>query len=97
MIDAGGQSISLHDLIGKHQRVSLISPSYQSIKIKQVFGRTRRAGSKTIPIIKLVYAANTIEEKVCARVQEKIKNIDALMDGDIRDGLAREVHEGKTE
>jgi hypothetical protein len=97
MIDAGGQSISLHDLIGKHQRVSLISPSYQSIKIKQVFGRTRRAGSKTIPIIKLVYAANTIEEKVCARVQEKIKNIDALMDGDIRDELAREVHEGKTE
>ena len=93
MIEAGGQSINLHDIHGGHQRISLICPTYTSISLRQVFGRTRRAGAKTLPIIKLVYAANTVEEKVAERVQQKLKNIDALMDGDIRDELAQRVHE----
>jgi len=83
MVDAGGQSISLHDLHGGHPRVSLICPTYDSIKLKQVLGRTYRAGSKTTPIMKLVYAAGTVEEKVSETVNKKLSNISALNDGDL--------------
>jgi hypothetical protein len=83
MADAGGASIDLHDLKGGHQRVSLICPTYNPVHLKQVLGRTRRAGSKTTPIIKLVYAANTIEEKVANAVAMKLDNIEALNRGDL--------------
>ena len=83
MVSAGGQSISLHDLYGKKARVSLVCPTYDPIALQQVFGRTHRSGSKTKPIIKLVYAANTVEEKVATTVNEKINNIKALNDGDL--------------
>jgi superfamily II DNA or RNA helicase len=83
MVSAGGQSISLHDLQGTKARVSLVCPTYDPIALQQVFGRTHRSGSKSRPIIKLVYAANTIEEKVAQSVNEKINNIKALNDGDL--------------
>jgi SNF2 family DNA or RNA helicase len=83
MVDAGGTSISLHDTIGSRQRISLICPTYNPITLKQVMGRTYRAGSKTTPIIKLVYAGNTIEEKVASTVNMKLSNISALVDGDL--------------
>ena len=80
---AGGQSLSLHDLHGGHQRVSLICPMYHAIALQQIFGRTKRAMSKSVPIMKLIYAANTIEEKVALSVQSKLKNIASLNDGDL--------------
>ena len=83
MSEAGGQSISLHDVRGHGRRISLICPTYNPITLKQVLGRTRRAGSKSIPIMKMVYAAGTIEEKVAERVNEKLDNISALNDGDL--------------
>jgi len=85
MADAGGQSIDLHDVHGGHPRVSLVCPTYNAINLKQVLGRTRRAGSKSVPIIKLVYAAGTVEEKVADRVLQKVGNISALHDGDLVD------------
>jgi len=83
MMQAGGASISLHDLHGGHQRVSLICPTYRPIDLKQVLGRTYRANSKTPPIMKLVYAANTIERQVAHVVNSKLDNISALNDGDL--------------
>lgn len=83
MVEAGGQSLSLHDVNGTGRRISLICPTYNPITLKQICGRTRRAGSKSTPIIKLVYAGDTIEEKVAERVNEKIDNIHALNDGDL--------------
>jgi superfamily II DNA or RNA helicase len=83
MVQAGGASIDLHDLIGGHRRVSIISPTYDPIALKQVLGRTRRAGSKTTPIIQLVYAADTVEEKVAESVNRKLDNISALNSGDL--------------
>lgn len=83
MSDAGGQSISLHDVNNTGRRISLICPTYNPITLKQVLGRTRRAGSRTVPIIKLVYAAGTVEEKVAERVNLKLDNIHALNDGDL--------------
>lgn len=83
MADAGGSSINLHDVRGGHPRISLVCPTYNPITLKQVLGRTRRAGSKTFPIVKLVYAAGTIEEKVARIVNSKMDNISALNDGDL--------------
>ena len=83
MVDAGGTSIDLHDLVGGHQRVSLVCPTYNPVTLQQILGRTDRAGSKSIPIIKLVYAANTVEEKVADSVNRKLDNIKALNDGDL--------------
>jgi hypothetical protein len=80
---SGGQSISLHDMKGGHQRVSLICPNYSAIIVKQILGRTLRAGSRTIPIMKLVYAANTVEAKVAESVSKKLDNLSALNDGDL--------------
>jgi hypothetical protein len=56
---------------------------YHAIALQQIFGRTKRALSKSTPIMKLVYAANTIEEKVAVSVQSKLKNIASLNDGDL--------------
>ena len=81
--DAGGQSLDLHDVQGNGQRVSLICPTYNPITLQQLLGRTYRAGTKSTPIMKLVYAAGTIEEKVCDTVNRKLDNIAALNDGDL--------------
>lgn len=83
MVDAGGQSLDLHDTIGRFPRVSLICPTYKPITLKQVLGRTRRAGSKSTPVMQLVYAAGTVEEKVAESVNKKLANISALNDGDL--------------
>lgn len=96
MTDAGGQSIDLHDVNGTGQRISLICPTYDPIKLQQVLGRTYRAKSRTTPVMKLVYAAGTVEEKVCDVVNRKLDNISALNNGDLMEpdlfnlGLNRE-------
>lgn len=83
MSDAGGQSIDLHDIQGRYPRVSLICPTYNPITLKQVLGRTYRAMTRSVPVMLLVYAAGTVEEKVAENVNEKIANINALNDGDL--------------
>jgi hypothetical protein len=83
MMEAGGSSISLHDVHGGHQRVSLICPTYRPIELKQVLGRTYRANTRSVPIMKLVYASGTIERRVAETVNKKLDNINALNDGDL--------------
>lgn len=83
MVEAGGTSLDLHDLDGRYPRISLICPTYNPVTLKQVMGRTHRAQGKSIPVIKLVYAAGTIEEKVAEAVNKKLDNISALNDGDL--------------
>lgn len=83
IVGAGGQSIDLHDLHGGHPRMSLVCPTYDPIMLKQVMGRTYRAGSKSTPVVQLVYAAGTVEAKVADRVNAKLANIAALNDGDL--------------
>lgn len=85
MLQAGGVSINLHDLDGRFPRVSLICPTYNATDLQQVFGRTHRAKAKSTPVIKLVYSAGTVEEKVAERVRAKLMNIKMLNDGDLVD------------
>ena len=80
---AGNAGISLHDLNGKFPRGSVISPSYSAINLLQALGRIHRAEGKTKCIQKVMFAAGTIEEEACKRVQCKLNNIEALNDGDL--------------
>lgn len=86
-IKAGGESISLHDLNGNHPRVSIISPTYSAIEMVQALGRIHRAGAKTPALQRIVFAADTLEETVCERVQAKVQNIRSLNDGDLAEAF----------
>lgn len=81
MIQAGGVGISLHDLNGNHPRVSLITPGYNAVELKQALGRIHRAGGKTKCIQRILFAAGTVEEEACISVRKKLKNIAILNDG----------------
>lgn len=80
-IQSGGVGISLHDTIGGHPRVSIISPSWSAQDLMQAFGRIHRAAGKTPCIQKLVYCHGTIEEKICEIVNAKLINYALLNDG----------------
>lgn len=86
-LSAGNAGISLHDLKGNAPRHSLISPSFSAIHLVQALGRIHRAEGKTPCIQKVVFAAGTIEEHACRRVQARIDNIDQLNDGDLTSGI----------
>ena len=70
-------------LTGEFPRHSIISPSYSAINLVQALGRIHRAEGKTPCIQKIVFAAGTIEERCCQRVQAKLDNLDLLNDGDL--------------
>lgn len=81
-IASGGAGLSLHDLNGKYPRLSLISPSYSAVLMRQSLGRVWRDNSKSKSIQKIVFVAGTVEEDVCKSVQAKLNNLDILNDGD---------------
>jgi superfamily II DNA or RNA helicase len=82
-IQAGGAGLSLHDLNGNHPRMSLISPSYSAVLMRQATGRVWRDSAKSKSIQKIVFVAKTVEEKVCDSVKLKLENMDLLNDGDL--------------
>ena len=81
-INAGGVSISLHDIGGRYPRTAFISPTYSAITLVQALGRIHRSGAKSAAINRLVYAAGTVEESVCKSVSVKLDTIAALNDAD---------------
>jgi len=80
---AGNAGISLHDLKGGFPRHSIVSPSYSAINLVQALGRIHRAEGKSPCLQKIIFAANTIEEQCCRKVQAKLDNLDLLNDGDL--------------
>lgn len=92
-IASGGAGLSLHDIHGKNPRLALLSPSYSAVLMRQATGRVWRDSSKSKSIQKIVFVAATIEEAVCQNVQEKLKNLDLLNDGDLK---YEELYEIKT-
>lgn len=83
MNQAGGIGISLHDEFGLAPRMSIISPTYDARIFKQILGRSHRAGAQSKTLQRVVYLEGTIEEEICASVNSKINNINALNDGDL--------------
>lgn len=84
-IASGGQSISLHDIHGDHPRVSLISPSFSSLDLEQVLGRIFRAGSKTPALQRIITCANTCEEVIRDRLNNKFRFTAKINDDDLVD------------
>ena len=81
-IVAGGVSLSLHDIHNTNPRVALICPTYSATDLRQALGRVHRSGgSKSLQ--RILFAAGTIEEKICARVSAKLERLDLLNDGDL--------------
>lgn len=81
-LQSGGEGISLHDEHGK-PRISLISPSYSAIQLKQALGRIHRIGAKTVCLQKLIFIAGTIEETVRNVLKDKLNFIDSINDEDL--------------
>lgn len=79
--NAGGTGISLHDLNGNRQRVSLISPTFSVKTHMQVLGRTHRNGAKSDSVQKVLVAAGTLEEEVMEAVLRKAANLKMIHDG----------------
>lgn len=79
---SGGVGISLQDLNGNYPRVSIISPSWSAQDIIQALGRVHRANGKTKVRQRVVYCKGTVEDDICENIQQKIKNISAMNDGD---------------
>ncbi|AYV78337.1 MAG: DEAD/SNF2-like helicase [Edafosvirus sp.] len=92
-IKSGSSGISLHDLHGGHPRASILSPTWNSVDLIQALGRVHRANGKTVSIQRIVYIANTVEERIADKVREKIKNTDAINDGDL--DLKKIIYEKK--
>jgi len=82
-IKAGGVGISLHDVNGKYPRISLISPTYSATNLIQVLGRIHRSGGKSKSLQRLIFAANTPEEKISKLLYKKLANLSLLNDGDL--------------
>ena len=82
-IKAGAVGISLHDLTGKHPRISLISPTFNCVDFVQALGRVHRAGGKSKSLQRIIYTANTVEEKICDKLATKLKDLNSLNNGDL--------------
>ena len=82
-IKTGGVGISLHDIYGGHPRVSLISPTWNTIDLVQALGRIHRAGGKTKTLQRIIYTANTIEEQIAKKIKIKLNNINSINNGDL--------------
>lgn len=99
-IRAGGIGISLHDVLGSHQRVSIISPTWSAQDFIQTLGRIHRAGAKTDAIQKIVFCEGTIEEFICDTLKYKLAHLSKLNDGDLDtykiDGINNENSSDKT-
>lgn len=83
IIQAGGVGISLHDIHGGHQRMSIISPTWSGQDLVQCLGRIHRAGAKSPALQRIVFCAGTCEDKICQTIQDKMTNIKAINNGDI--------------
>ena len=77
-IAAGGTGISLHDINGNRQRISLISPTFNVKDHLQALGRIHRNGAKSDAIQKILVASDSIEEHVMRVVDQKSENLETL-------------------
>jgi len=82
-IKAGGLGLSLHDIHGGYPRVSLISPTFNAIELTQALGRVHRAGGKSKSLQRIIYCANTVEERIADKLKIKLKSINSINNGDV--------------
>ncbi|MFA7254334.1 MAG: helicase-related protein [Patescibacteria group bacterium] len=86
MTQAGGASLSLHDVLKQRPRISLILPSWNASTVKQCLGRILRCEG-THAAQYFVLAAGTVQEKVAQTLKRKMNNIDSFNDAITDDDL----------
>ena len=80
--DAGGVSVSLHDVRGEFPRVGLVMPAPSAVKMRQVFGRLPREGGRSPALYRVLFVAGTVEMPLQRSLAGKLDNLDALTDAD---------------
>jgi len=80
---AGGVSISLHDITGRFPRGGAVSLPSSASAFRQLCGRFPRAGGKSKSFYRVILAAGTVEVKAHKQLSAKLNQIDALNDGDL--------------
>jgi len=81
-IQAGGESVNLHDPTGKLERTALISPCDSGRRYTQVLGRVHREGGAFSQQY-VCFFAETYEAAVAKRMRAKACNITLLNDGEL--------------
>lgn len=79
---AAKEGIDLHDTIGSPV-LALHSPTWSAQDARQAFGRTHRVGARSRSVQKIIFAANTLDERVMKTMRRKSDNIDLLTDSDL--------------
>lgn len=100
MIQAGGCGLNgLQDFTGNKPRIGYIFPGYSAVDIRQALGRLPRADSKSHVIYRWIFAAETVEDRIKAKVETKLARIDLLNDGDLTatQTTTTQMKNGKTE
>lgn len=67
--------------------MTLISPGFSAVQLKQALGRVHRANARSKSVQRVVFAAGTVEEQACEAVRAKLANIALLNDGDLAAGM----------
>jgi len=88
---AGGECCNLHDIRGEYPVVGLVMPPNSAGSFRQVAGRLRRAGGKSIALYRVIFAAKTKEVEIHRRLARALDNIDALMDNDLVPDNLRDI------
>jgi hypothetical protein len=79
-VKAGGIGIGLQGKRGGKPRLSLISPTYSGVDLKQVLGRPHRAGG-AFSVQKIIFVADTVEEEACKKVKQVMRRLDIFNEG----------------
>lgn len=82
-MDAGAQSISLHDLHGR-PRASLICPGWDSTMLVQALGRVHRAGARSKAMNNIILAAGSaVEKRVAELLRHKLTALEEITQSDL--------------
>jgi hypothetical protein len=77
-IQSGGTGLDLHDVESGYPRFSFILPMPKWSLVEQATGRVRRAGGGP-SAQRILYAANTVEDRMRQKNAERLANMKAMM------------------
>jgi hypothetical protein len=80
-VAAAREGLNLGDEHGGHPRLALLSPTYKVVYLKQCLGRVHRENSKSKSIQRLLYIANTQEDRVVESVGKNLENLTLINNG----------------
>lgn len=82
-VDAGSESIDLHDTDGSRPRHVIVFPTYKAVTLIQVLGRAVRSGAKSPVVQRIVYSSTGIEAKIANTIERRLENLSLLTDGEL--------------